>query len=419
MLMLRFWPCWFDIITIFWPPPASSVLAELMAVWLLLPPAVAAADDDDKIVTVFWPPAPGANCTVTALPPIVRPFCGIEMICWPPGVLPAACTVPMGRVKVIGLPLTLPRIILTPPPPAELPPACTADVFDPEAVATDVVPPPVVPEPTSDTKLLPPPADVTIFPVWTVRMAEPPAVVTKMIDCVFRMVWPCLLVMTNAGLPAAFVVILPTCMMLEFFIRILLPLPDGPVISLTTLPPIMAVLAAAAAAWAALEVVAAPAVPVVDAVTETAADDVCCLETTCMPWLVLTSWRRFWPPMAMGFWIRICLPPIVAEVVVDELLLLLLVLLAAEELVDLSWVEAAMRTVPPGVERRRMGAEEDEDGAAPPPAEATRIVCNWLVFGEEAVEEEAEEEGAVLALRSCWGLMVSAGLVVVVVLDCS
>lgn len=85
-----------------------------------------------------------------------------------------------------------------------------------------------------------------------------------------------MLVITKAGLPAAFVVILPTCMMLEFFMRILLVVPVAPVISLTTLPPISAVLAFVAGLVEAEEDVDAVAV------TETAFD-VCCFDTTCMP----------------------------------------------------------------------------------------------------------------------------------------
>lgn len=121
---------------------------------------------DDTIVKFFW--LPGANWTVTALPPMVRPFAfGTDMICCEPGLF--VCKLLTGKVNVIGLPCcpTL-RIIFIVPGAVwtEFVLLATADVI----VLT-------CGDETNDTKLFA--DDVTIEPVCTVRM--PLAVVTKMI----------------------------------------------------------------------------------------------------------------------------------------------------------------------------------------------------------------------------------------------
>lgn len=196
---------------------------------------------DETIVTVFW--LPGANWTVTDLPPIVKPFCCMDIICGEPVLFP--CKLPTGKVNVIGFPCCpTPRIILTVPGVV-----CTEFVL----LATADVIVFTCGDETNDTKLLA--DDVTIEPVCTVRIPE--AVVTKIICwfvrigrpreanykqihamkwalfwCVhgtefwYNILCPCLFVMTNAGL---FVVAptLPTWTKLEFFIRILLPPTDG------------------------------------------------------------------------------------------------------------------------------------------------------------------------------------------------
>lgn len=98
---------------------------------------------------------------------MVRPFCGMDIICGEPGLF--VCKLLTGKVNVIGFPCwPTPRIIFTVPGVVwiEFVLLATADVI---VFTCD--------DDTNDTKLF---ADeVTIEPVCTVRM--PAAVVTKMI----------------------------------------------------------------------------------------------------------------------------------------------------------------------------------------------------------------------------------------------